>query len=467
MVKVGRHVPRRCRTHGLLILGGLLLLTAGCASTSSSKPQAVAIDLADDTTSSLNQAQLQALVMGMADTFGGGTMQASLALEAHVMQPSDRVIAHGVKYLGVTAAMTIAAGPSPEAALIDLLVLARMQPVGVERRLSLPDVGPGLAEYAPQCISFLRTVEKLVWKDAERILTPEQQEKLRSVIDAWLAEHPKLIAVYYVRLSDFTDLRNPRHATVVKGLLADVGNATRAVDDVRLLGERALWLGSRMPLAVGFQVERTLYDIVAESEAQQLINDSLRFTDAAVGISADVHALPDTITEQREALVADLTELQELAINNLMERIGVQRQALMADLDSREEMARGLLKDLRETIDAANGLVKSIDVVVSRFDSEETEPGREPLDMADVRDAATQAAVVADEFTELLEVAQELLASPNWDHRADQIGAAWTRVEQGGRGWISLGFRQSLMVVGTAFVGLVLYRLIAVKLIKS
>ncbi len=456
MVKVGRHVPRRCGTHRLLILGGLLLLTAGCASTSSSKPQTVAIDLTDDTTSSLNQAQLQALVMGMADTFGGGTMQASLALEAHVRQPSDRVIAHGVKYLGVTAAMTIAAGPSPEAALIDLLVLARMQPVGVERRLSLPDVGPGLAEYAPQCISFLRTVEKLVWKDAERILTPEQQEKLRSVIDAWLAEHPKLIAVYYVRLSDFTDLRNPRHAAVVKGMLADVGNATRAVDDVRLLGERALWLGSRMPLAVGFQVERTLYDIVAEPEAQQLINDSLRFTDAAATLSADLHALPDR-----------LAEIQELAVNNLMERIGEEREALMADFESHEELAHNALQDLRETIDAANALVQSIDVVMSRFDTGEEGSAREPLDMADVGELATQVATAADEFTELLEVAQELLASPDWEHRADQIDAAWSRVEQGGRGWISMGFRQTLMVVGTAFVGLVLYRLIAVKLIKS
>jgi hypothetical protein len=286
------------------------------------------------------------------------------------------------------------------------------------------------------------------------------------VVDVWLDEHAEAIVVHFVRLSDFAEIRNPRSAQTVKGMLADVGHATRAVDDVRLLGERALWLGSRMPLALGFQIEATLYDVVAQREAQQLIDDSMRFSDAAAGIREEVAAVPDMITAQREALVADLTELQEVAIDNLMAGIAEERQAFLAELDEREEMAHEVLADLQHTIEAARGLVDSVDVIVSRFDAAETPSGREPLDMADVRDAASEAAIAADEFTELLVVAQELLASPNWQERASEIGTAWGRVEQGGRVWISHGFRRSLAVIAAVFVALVLYRIVAVKLIK-
>jgi hypothetical protein len=466
MTTVGRHIRVRRRLLALLVLAGLLPAAAGCAGTATQKPKKVDIQLDQDKSQPLNDAQLQALVMGMADTYTGGMLQAAMVLETQAVTPADRQMAHGGKYLTTLAALTIAAGPSPEAALIDLLVLTRMMPVGSARRLSLPDLSPQMAAHAPEYVAALHRLEELIWRDADRVLSEEQQQQLREVVDEWLAEHPLAMAVFYIRLSDFTEIRNPRSAAVVKGMLADVGEATRAVDDIRLLGERALWLSSRMPVVFGYQVERTLYDVVAQEEAQQLINDSLRFTDAAVGIRKEVADAPATLTSQREALIADLTVLQEETIDNLMDGIARERQAFLDEVDARKTMAHEVLEDLQRTIQAARELVDSVDVVVSRFDARETAPGREPLDMADVRDAASEAALAADEFTELLVVAQELLASPYWQQRATEIGSAWGRVEHSGRGWMTYGFRRTLLVIGAALLAVVIYRFIAVKLIK-
>lgn len=196
---------------------------------------------------------------------------------------------------------------------------------------------------------------------------------------------------------------------------------------------------------MGFQVELTLYDLAAQPEILRLMSDSARFSESTVSLAADVHALPDRINDVVEA----------------------QRRAIAAELDAREAVARDVLAELNTTIDAADRLVQSIDTVAARFDAREMPPDYEPLDMADVRDAAIEAGVAADEFTDLLEVAQGLLASPSWQERSTEITNAWGRVEQGGRGWISLGFRQTLMVIGAAFLALVAYRWVAVKLIKA
>ena len=86
--------------------------------------------------------------------------------------------------------------------------------------------------------------------------------------------------------------------------------------------------------------------------------------------------------------------------------------------------------------------------------------------MARKASARCSCAVAADEFTELMVVVQDLLASPDWQQRAAEIGTAWGRVEQGGRGWMTYGFRRTLLAIAAALVALVIYRFIAVKIIK-
>ncbi len=442
---------------------------AGCAGSQRSESPTVRIDSirsSDGSVKTMNQSQLEGLVQGMADTLSLGVAQATHLLEEQAKTPIDRRAAHALKHLSTTSAVEIAVSPSPEVALLDLLVLSRLLPVAVERRMADPGSAAVIQEHGADFVNYARRIEADLWRDASRMLDDEQKDELRELIDTWLAEHPRVFYVFQVRLSDFTDMRDTRSAKTASGLLAEVGNATRAVDDARLLAERLLWYASRVPMLVGNQVEFTLYDLADQPETQSLIADSTRFTDIAGELAVDFHNLPAQLAEQRELLAADLQKTSELAISQVMNGLTEQREAMMADFDAHAETARGVLVDLRQTIEAANALVNTVDEVVSRFDAGERDPNRAPLDITKVRDAAVEAGIAADELTELLVVAQGLLASPDWSQRASQIDAAWGRLQEGGNSWITLGFRQTLMAMGVFFLGLVAYRVVAVKLVK-
>lgn len=436
-----------------------LMIVAGCASSKSTQPKPVRIDSIRSTAAAepgqLNQSQLQALVMSMADTYVAGMTQNAILLERQATTPEARYQAHAIKYLSSNAAFDIAVGPSPSAALLDLLVLSRLFPISIDRRIAHPRVVPLIKEHGQEFAETCRRLEAEIWKDAARVLTTEQLQELRELIDEWLEERPDVLFVHLVRLSDFTELRDVQAVEAAKGLLAEVGNATRAVDDMRLLAERGLWFSSRMPLLLGFQVEYTLYDIAAEPEVVQLVNDSLRFTDSWEQLVADIHGFPEVIDQQRAAFFRD---------------VDAQREALLTELDSREGMLRGALSELRETISAANRLiistesaVESVDGVVSRFDKGEQ---REPLDITTVRDVAIETAVAAERLTDLLDSTQGLLASPDWDNRILDLETAVGTVQRSGSHWISLTFRQGLYLIAAFFVGLFLYRLVSSKFIR-
>jgi hypothetical protein len=205
-------------------------------------------------------------------------------------------------------------------------------------------------------------------------------------------------------------------------------------------------MSSRLPILLGYQVEHTLYDLAREQEIVQATRDYSRFVEAIETIAAAVDTLPDDIARERTAF--------------------------MDELQVRSQELEGAVREMRRTMEAGtelatalNTTVNSVDRVVARFDRMPADPNREALSMTGLRDASIETRLAAEQLTTMLATTNELLSSPEWDARLGTLDAAVERVQTGGDRWINLTFRQILILIGVAFVALVTYRWVSVKLI--
>jgi hypothetical protein len=464
---------RRAQYHGVvsriaLVIFFAALSVAGCSSAPRAASPTAEIDTIQSTREAgvdkISQSQLQAMVMSMADSYLLTVGEALTLVELDAETPDDRWGVHTLKRTTGAAVLGVAAEPSPEAALLDLLVLSSLEVEAISNRIDHPKGSDLMREHGPALLEQARRAEAALWRDAGRVLTAEQQEELRSLVDMWIEEHPGSLTGVYVRFSDFADLHDSGSAAKARGLLVEVTEATRAVDAARLLGERALWLSTRMPFLVGWQVEETLYDLAVQPEIRRLLDDSTRFTDETSRLVQEVHDVPAEIAQQREALVRDLTALQEKTVADVMAGVTAQREALIADLDQREQELRGLIAEAHELVQSTDTMLGSADTVLSRF---RRAPGdtREPLDVTKVRDAARETAAAADRLNELLVTTQEVLASPGWHDRSGDLAQAMDRVEAGGTRWIAHSFLGGLLLIAAGLVALIIYKWVAVKVI--
>jgi hypothetical protein len=450
------------RLVALLGFAGVTALGMGCSATPRAEPDTAvdeSVSPTDEATDRLSQAELQDMVMRMADEFYARITETALKLEMIQETPLERAAAHTLKYNLAAAVFDIAVSPQPEEALLDMLVLVLLERTVFERFW-----GP---EYFPVngdlILETLRKLEQNFWHISSRVLSRCQQDDLRGLIATWLEDNPETIFVSPIRFKNFVALRDNTATKRARGLLAEVGDATRAVDQVRLTGERAMWLSTRLPRLAGYQVEQTLFDLALQPEIQRLQSNYDRMTEASERFVAAVEALPENVRRERVD-----------AIDHFMDSLSAERRAFMDDLEAGSEHLSTVTHELRlaleagiELSDSLNETVSSVDRVVARFDESKIDPKREPLKMGELRDAAIETRLAADQLTTMLETSNQILASPEWDLRISNLDTAMDRVEAGGNKWINLTFRQGLILIGVVFAALVAYRWISGRLIKS
>ena len=401
--------------------------------------------------------KMQALVMGMADDYIASLGESVYLLtRSGKLDSKGRWLAQSFLRNGVGASLDIAVGPNPPANLLDLLVLTALQTWSFEAHW----IPAGIGDAGLPALNRLKRAEAEVWTSARAILSEDQLRTLRKLIDTWVAENSDRTVVALVRFKEFADERRISSMSLrgkAQGLLQEVGEASAAVDDARLLGERLLWFAGRYPYLLGEQTELTAYRLIDQPEGAQLMEaiDSARqlsqaFTERIGTIQSDLEAQQaaffSRVSAERTAAIAQLqaalkttvkesldreTEILKTqrteAINQLFDRFAKERTLFLDDLGSRQNEFFELMTELSETISVSGALardltetVNAIDRVVSRFDTD-PEKEREPLRMTDVRDAAIETGRAADRVTILLERAIEMLESKSWDQKISSL----------------------------------------------
>ncbi len=296
-----------------------------------------------DSNQSLTQAELQYQIMSFADTYAQTVGTAAVQFEERLPTPKARLMAKRTKVYAISAAFDIAAGPSPEAALLDMAVLVTLNRIVWDEYWSKEVFGPA----AEVLVAAYQNSENEIWTILAQILTEQQQDELREQINQWRADHPELTGVNFVRFNDFGKLRGTSLSTgsTSGGLLATVAEATRAVDDSLLLAERARFLLSRMQLLAGLQVELVYMELVTEPEMEKLQSDVGHFANLAEWVQND---FPATLTKERESALKQLREEisaeREKAISQLVAEIGNEREAAI------KQMLAGVAKEREASI---------------------------------------------------------------------------------------------------------------------
>jgi hypothetical protein len=331
---------------------------------------------------------LQSAVMSMSDDWNSALgamayeMQRACGSDMECMWVTQAFLRNGMG-----ASLDVAVGPNPSVAIMDMLVLCSLETWALEHHWA----GVGIPlEAGLAGAKQLANARDALWEQAADHLKVAELARLRALIDAWIARHPDQSIVSFVRLADFASDRNQltlAERADAGGLLEELNEVSVAVDDARLLGERALWYSSRYPYVLGQQAEMT----------------ALRLTQSiSIQVAAQREAILGGVAKEREAIISSLSEQERTLTPVLAEARGTIAEA------------RALSAELQKVIAAIDGLV-------ARFDNTPSEG--KSLSIADLQSLVREAGTSAAEARKLIEASSGLVQS-------DRLPAAAASVDR-------------------------------------
>ena len=276
------------------------------------------------------------------------------------------------------------------------------------------------------------------------VLTTAQQDQLRNLIREWIEANPGQYYVSEVRLSDFVEMGGMHPTAVVqeaKGLLDDVERALASVDRTLLLSERAMFYLERLPRTITMQTELMMAQLATIPEMETLIANTGRLATVA-------EDLPRQVNEMRQDTITELTGWLE-----------IERQKLFADLISQENRLKGLLSEIRLSLEAGSELADKINATVRMVDplyrminanNAKASP-TEPVDYIAVLDRSIAA---IERLDVLLTHASPLLGPEGQPLNTAALKKTLTLVENQTQGLMDSAFRLGAYLIGIFLIGL-------------
>jgi len=295
-----------------------------------------------DVKPAVTPAELQSQIMSFADRFiarVNGAVVDYIHLKGYAKTPFIRVVVQGRKLAVSSAVVSIAAGPNPEVAMLDMVVLTSLL------KLRTEDIWVG-RKVVPHSEIFLEAyvdLEKDIWAIAGEVLSAEQARELRELINEWHKKNlNKIIAIASIRFGDFAKKR--RQSTLIqdgrpKGFLKAVQEANREIEQTRALAERAMFLAERQPALMRWQIEQTFFELAMEPEFATVLSTAADIGQAGKQFSRTMEKLPTIIAAEREAAIQqafrELGRERSETISQAISEISRERQALINQTSER------------------------------------------------------------------------------------------------------------------------------------
>jgi len=313
------------------------------------------------TVDSFTREEIQAAVFSFADTWAAQIFEAANKVAERAGTDEARRHTDRFRYYGATAGFDIATHPNAGVNLLDFMVLVSLNRIVWEEYWG-PQVYGSAAD---PMINVLRVMDGEAWDFAGEVMTPIQLQAVREVIRAWRAENPGKKDVHFVRFSDFGELgRKPslEEAMQPGGLLGPVREAAEAADEIRVWGDRALYMLVRMQELMMLRLEMAMKEVLRTPELSQALQDVSGFRKSSERYADILERFPSQLSKQMQALVTqtvhqvsverqaainhlllgvsqerrlaletmvkDVTQVREESINHLLEGISKERQGL-------------------------------------------------------------------------------------------------------------------------------------------
>jgi hypothetical protein len=334
---------------------------------------------------------MESQVMRFADVYASVVAQAADDLSTKLDTPEGRYEAQRWKLGQATAIYVDATGPNPSLNALDTLVL-----VTLARMVAEDHFVKVFGDDALPLLETHRRLESDAWLLAGGVLTPPQQQELKDLIAEWRRKNPDQRYVGAIRFKEFVTAlgKTPKPGatapTSIFSLLfldpmAGLDPTVAAIEETRLLGERAMYYSQRMPTLLGWQIELLAYQMATQPESKQLLVDADRLSKSAEIFARTGQELPQMVNEQRQAAIEQL-------LDGLKSQSADVRQTLNAGGDAAT---------------AINNAVNSLAEFVRYVSPPATNPAapgtnRRPFDVLDYGKASSQIGASARDLNTLL-----------------------------------------------------------------
>ena len=432
--------------------------------------------------------ELQSMLMGYADRFNNTLIDAFYRFDEKDLSPNVRFYILNDMVYTQASVFTLAAEPNPEKALLDMVTLTTLGRIiyedNLRRRFGKP-VEIMAAAY--------RQLETDIWAIAARILTKAQQWELRNLILSWHKLNPKKLKFNLVRFNDFAP---DRHAsTLVEkkkagGLFQSVDKATEQIEEVRMVTERGMYLGTRLPLLIGNFSQAWMNELILNPEVQKILENVNTFSAVSERLASVAEQLPADFAKERKVAIsqvmkdvdtlsqttidrvmAGVTVEREATINQFMDRIASERQHTLQELIAEEQRIKGLVTEVRQTLAEGSNLLASATAFTEKLNldksAEKPAADAEPFDIQEYRSTIAEVSGTVRELTTLVDKMDGLLTSDGWGQLLPQIVDTLAQVEGEGEKVINHAFIRAIFLILILLVGYVLAKLVLQRLAKK
>ena len=315
--------------------------------------------------------QLRARLMAFADTYMNVNAEEYTKKNAQGLTPEQRLFLHTRMMLSSTAAITIASGSDVIQNLFDMLVMVTLSREIVDEPWFEETAGVDVASTRANAADF----ERRIWAIAADIADEEQIREVHGFIDDYRRQHPDQRAAYFVRFDEGAMKRGVSRLTekVRKGgLLSSVGDAGESVDEARQTAERALFIGNRMPILIGWQMENFLYELALSPEYRKMSVTPEALKMSIDGLSASIEAIPGLLTSERKAVFAALDDKDGALSGAVGELRGALTQAIgvLPQVEALAATAERTVASGQETSIALNQMLATSERLLDRMEND-------------------------------------------------------------------------------------------------
>ena len=412
----------------------------------------------NNTKSVISEAELQGQIMAFADRYWSVMTSAMVEYLAQSPSPENQRIIRGQMTYSGADAYTIAAGPRPVAAFLDMVVMVTLGRMVFEQHY-LKIHGD---EIIPLVNGF-KKVEADIWEIAHNLLTQEQQDKLMGLIEAWRRDHPGVVVFSRVRFSEFEKFRtlsDESGKASAGGLFKSVTKVTEQVEEARMLAERGMYLGSRLPLLTGALASTWMSSLLAyNADVSRVMSDLHRISDVSERLAVVAENLPEDVSKERQATIDQLVDRisveRKNTIKQLVQELARERKRTIEEFLAEEDRMHGLLTDLKLTLVSGNELLISTNDLLERLDVGRPEADgaapSSPFDIKDYQATLKEASTTILQIQDLLKTVDQM----DLEKVIPLITEASEQLESKGEKWVLQAFVLGVILILILLIGAV------------
>jgi len=351
------------------------------------------------TATAMTREELEDQVRRFADRFAQRVSTAANVVRAQSKTPTEYLLMQQWKSASYTAIWGISIGPNAVTNLLDMIVVTTLSRIVVEEYWVPEVIGESKGE---ALVTAYRVLEAEIWAIADAVLSTEQQNDLRFMIEEWRAANPDQTGPYYMRFGAFSGQRAARLNSLKKsgGLLKEVAKARESAEEIQALGERMFFYLQRAPIITSIEFENSILEVLGGPEMVGVLRDLDRFVVAVEELVDVVEKLPSN---------------RLAAVDQLMERVAEQRREFLQDILDLESATGEPLTELRQSIESFERIVNELN---------QGETSDEPFDIDKYREVAAETGKAIAELRLLAEDIDGSLGSDsNMPYLIDELAS--------------------------------------------